>query len=313
MVKIAVIGVGGWGKNHARVLSELNALSAICDTDQQRAEGLAGKYGVNWYTSVDDLLKNEKPEGAVISTPTVTHFAIAKQVMEKRVSAMVEKPMAPSSAECEQMVTLAKRNNVVLTTGYIERFNPAVNEVKNIVKEKKYGDLLMLEFHRENRMPPNIQDVGIIYDTSVHDIDTALYLSEDKPNVVFARAGSTTGKHEDFAAIILGFKNQKIAFIATNWITPKRVRTFTIVCTDAIITGDFITQEIKIDQEGERTLTPSREFKEPLTLELRNFLDAIDGKAKPLVSAEDAVNTTRVAEAALLSSKTGSQIYLDLK
>lgn len=81
MAKIAVIGTGGWGKNHARVLSELNALNSICDIDQQRAEALAGKYGVNWYTSVDDLLKNEKPDGAVISTPTVTHFAIAKQVM----------------------------------------------------------------------------------------------------------------------------------------------------------------------------------------------------------------------------------------
>ncbi|MGH9877550.1 MAG: Gfo/Idh/MocA family protein, partial [Nitrososphaerales archaeon] len=113
MVKIAVIGVGGWGKHHARVLFELNALNAICDTDQQRAEAFAGKYGVNWYTSVDDLLKNEKPDGAVISTPTITHFAIAKQVMEKRVNALVEKPMAPSSAECEQMVTIAKRNNVV--------------------------------------------------------------------------------------------------------------------------------------------------------------------------------------------------------
>ncbi len=312
MVKIAVIGVGGWGKNHARALSELNALSAVCDLDQQRAESLAGKYGVNWYTSVDDLLKNEKPDGAVISTPTATHYAIAKQVMEKRVNALVEKPMAPSSTECEQMATIAKRNNVILTTGYIERFNPAVNDVKNFISSKQYGDVLMLEFHRENRMPLNIHDVGIIYDTSVHDIDTALYLSDDKPTVVFAKAGSTSGIHEDFAAIILGFKNQKIAFIATNWITPKRVRNFTVVCTEAIITGDFVTQEIKIDQ-GENTVIPRREFKEPLMLELKNFLDAIDGKTKPLVSADDALNTTRVAEAALLSSKTGSQIYLDLK
>jgi UDP-N-acetylglucosamine 3-dehydrogenase len=312
MVKIAVIGTGGWGKNHARALSELNALSAVCDADQERAENFGGKYGVNWYTSVDDLLKNEKLDGAVVSTPTVTHFAIAKQVMEKRINVLVEKPMAPSSAECEQMVTAAKRNNVIITTGYIERFNPAVNDVKNFITSKKYGDVLMLEFHRENRMPLNIHDVGIIYDTSVHDIDTALYLFDDKPNVVFARAGSNRGVHEDFAAIILGFKNQRIAFIATNWITPKKVRRFTAVCTEAIITGDFITQEVKIDH-GENTIIPRREYKEPLTLELKNFLDAIDGKAKPLVTADDAVNTTRVAEAALLSSKTGSQIYLDLK
>jgi UDP-N-acetylglucosamine 3-dehydrogenase len=311
-MKIAVIGVGGWGKNHVRALADLNALSAVCDIDQARAKALAGKHGAKWYTSVDDLLKNDRPDGAIIAIPTTKHFAVAKQVMENKVNALVEKPMAPSSAECEDLVRIARRNNVVLTTGYIERFNPAVNDVKNFIATKKYGEALMLEFHRENRMPLNIHDVGIIYDTSVHDIDTALYLFDDRPNVVFARAGSTSGKHEDFAAIILGFKNQRIAFISTNWITPKKVRRFTVACTEAIITGDFITQEIKVDH-GENTIIPRREYSEPLMLELKNFIDAIDRKTKPLVGAEDAVNTTRVAEAALLSSKTGSQIYLDLR
>lgn len=312
MVNVAVVGVGGWGKNHARALSELNALKAICDIDSEKAKTYASKYGVNSYSSVDELLKNEKLDGVVVSTPTSTHFTVAKQIMEKGLNIFVEKPIASSSLEGEQMATIARRNSVVFTAGYIERFNPAVNDVKSLIADKKYGDVLMLEFHRENRMPLNVQDIGIIYDTSVHDIDTAMYLFNDKPNIVFARAGSISGIHEDFAAIVLGFKNQKIAFIASNWITPKRVRQFITVCAEAIITADFITQEIRIDH-GENTIIPRREYKEPLTLELKNFLDSIDGKAKPLVSVDDAVNTTRVAEAALLSSKTGSPIYLDLK
>jgi UDP-N-acetylglucosamine 3-dehydrogenase len=312
MTRIAVVGAGGWGKNHARALSELRALSAICDSDQDRAKTFADKYNVNAYNSVEAMLSNEKLNGAIVSTPTSTHFAIAKQIMEHHINVLVEKPMAPSSQECEQMRTIEKRNNVILTTGYIERFNPAVNDVKNFIAQKKYGDLLMLEFHRENRRPSNIHDVGIIYDTSVHDIDTALYLFDDKPRMVFARAGNVRGTHEDFAAIVLGFKEQKTAFIASNWITPKKVRQFIAVCTDAIITGDFLTQEIRIDQGGD-TIIPRREFQEPLMLELKNFIDAIDGKTKPLISVDDAINTTRVAEAALLSSKTGSPIYLDLK
>ena len=312
MAKIAVVGVGGWGKNHVRALSELDALSVVCDVDACRVKTFADKYDVNSYTSIDDMLKNEKLDGAIISTPTSTHFAVAKQIMECRINVLVEKPMAPSSAECEQMRSIAKRNHVILTTGYIERFNPAVNQVKNFISQKKYGDVLMLEFHRENRMPVNIRDVGIIYDTSVHDIDTALYLFNDKPHMVFAKAGSVRGAHEDFVAIVLGFENQKIAFIASNWVTPKKVRQFIAVCTDAIITGDFITQEIKIDQGGD-TLIPRRELEEPLMLELKNFTGAIDGNVKPLVSEDDAISTTRVAEAALLSSKTGSPIYLDLK
>lgn len=312
MAKIAVVGVGGWGKNHARALSELEALSAVCDVDANKAKTFADKHDVNSYTSIDEMLKNEKLDGAIVSTPTSTHFAVAKQIMERRINVLVEKPMAPSFAECEQMRTIAKHNNIILTTGYIERFNPAVNDVKNFIAQKKYGDVLMLEFHRENRMPLNIHDVGIIYDTSVHDIDTALYLFNDKPHMVFARAGSVRGTHEDFAAIVLGFKDQKIAFIASNWITPKKVRQFIAVCTDAIITGDFITQEIRVDQGGD-TLIPRREFQEPLMLELKNFIDAINGKAKPLVTVDDAISTTRVAEAALLSSKTGSPMYLDLR
>jgi UDP-N-acetylglucosamine 3-dehydrogenase len=113
---------------------------------------------------------------------------------------------------------------------------------------------------------------------------------------------------------MLGFGDQKVAIIASNWITPQRVRRFSAVCTDGIISGDFITQEIKVDQ-GEATVIPRRkQLQEPLTLELKSFLDAIEGKiSKPVVSANDATNVTKVAEAALLSNNTGSPVYLDLK
>jgi UDP-N-acetylglucosamine 3-dehydrogenase len=168
----------------------------------------------------------------------------------------------------------------------------------------------MMEFHRENRMPLHIKDVGIIYDTSVHDIDTALFIFNSKPTVVFARSGKKFHSFEDFATIMLGFQNQKVAIIASNWITPKKVRRFSAVCSEGIITGDFITQEIKIDDEN-KTVIPRRNFQEPLTLELENFLQALSGKVtKFLVTSEDATAVTKIAEAALISSNTGSPIYL---
>jgi UDP-N-acetylglucosamine 3-dehydrogenase len=163
-------------------------------------------------------------------------------------------------------------------------------------------------------MPLHVKDVGIIYDTSVHDIDTAMFLFNCRPQVVFALSGKKFHTYEDFATIMLGFRGHKVAIIASNWITPKKVRKFSAVCTDGTILGDFITQEITIDYK-EATIIPRRQqFQEPLTLELQSLLDAIDGKInKPVVSAIDATNVTRVAEAALLSSNTGSPIYLDLK
>ena len=313
--RLAVIGVGGWGKNHARVLHELDVLVAICDMDEKRAKEIAGKYNVKSYNSLNEMFDEEsKLDACIVCTPTKSHFAIAKKIMEREINVFVEKPLSLSSKECDEMIGLSEKKKLILTSGYIERFNPAVQDVKRLIDGKMYGDLLMMEFHRENRMPSHINDVGVIYDTSVHDIDTAMFLFESSPQVIFARAGKKFHLYEDFATIMLGFNDQKVAIIVSNWITPKRVRKFTAVCTDGIITGDYITQEIKV-AHAEATIIPRRQhYQEPLRLELECFLDAIDGKInKPLVSAADATNVTRVAEAALLSNNTGSPIYLDLK
>ena len=314
-LNLAIVGVGGWGKNHARVLHDFGTLVAICEIDLQRGKQLADKYGTTLYSSIDDMLNSErKLDACLVCTPTKTHCDIAKKIMEKGINVFVEKPLAFSSKECEEMTDVAEKKNVILTSGYIERFNPAVQEVKRLIDCNKYGDLIMMEFHRENRMPLHVKDVGIIYDTAVHDIDTAMFLFNCRPQVVFALSGKKFHSYEDFATIMLGFRGHKVAIIASNWITPKKVRKFSAVCTDGIIAGDFITQEIAIDYK-EATIIPRRQqFQEPLTLELQSLLDALDGKiSKPVISAIDATNVTRVAEAALLSSNTGSPIYLDLK
>jgi len=311
-MKIVQIGTGGWGKNHTRVLSELGVLVAVCDADSQKSKEYGEKYSVNHYESLDELLSSEEFDGAFVVTPTSTHTEIAKKLLEAKKHVFVEKPMTYKSEDGEKLAKLAEKNKVILTCGYIERFNPAVAVVKKIVKEKKFGDLVMLEFHRENRMPLHIKDVGIIYDTSVHDIDTANWLFDDMPNVVFARAGRIKHEHEDFASIMLGYKNDKVAIISSNWITPKRVRKFNAVCTDAIISSDFITQEI-IVEKSENSETIQNEKQEPLLLEIQSFLGAIEGKNELIVKSQQAVNVTKIAEAALLSSQKGIPIYLDLK
>ncbi len=311
-MKVVQIGTGGWGKNHTRILSQLGVLVAVCDTDETRRKEYAEKYSVNGYESVDLMLKSEQFDAAFVVTPTSTHSSIASKLMGAKKHVFVEKPMTYLSEEGEDLLKLATKNKVLLTCGYIERFNPAVDLVKDLVKTKRYGELVMLEFHRENRMPFHIKDVGIIYDTSVHDIDTAMWLFDDTPEVVFARSGKINHEHEDFATIMLGFKNNRVAIIASNWITPTRVRNFSAVCTDAIISSNFITQEVKIETKHD-TEIPRKETKEPLLLEIQNFLGAIEQKNELLVKPEQAVNVTKIAEAALLSSQKGTPIYLDLK
>lgn len=311
-MKIVQIGTGGWGKNHTRILSQLGVLVAVCDADSQKSKEYGEKYSVNHYESLDDLLHSEEFNAAFVVTPTSTHTEIAKKLLEAKKHVFVEKPMTYKSEDGEKLAKLAEKNKVVLTCGYIERFNPAVDIVKKMVKEKKFGELVMLEFHRENRMPLHIKDVGIIYDTSVHDIDTANWLFDDMPHVIFARAGKIRHEHEDFASIMLGYKNDKVAIISSNWITPKKVRKFSAVCSDAIISSDFISQEIIVERDDE-TQTIQNEKQEPLLLEIKSFLGAIEGKNNQVVTAQQAVNVTKIAEAALLSSQKGIPIYLDLK
>jgi len=311
-LKVVQIGTGGWGKNHARILSHLGVLCAICDVDKEKSEEFGKKYSVNSYDSIDSLLNSEEFDAAFVCTPTSTHSSIASQLIQSHKHVFVEKPLTYLSEEGEDLLELANKNNVILSCGYIERFNPAVGVVKNFVKSKKYGELVMLEFHRENRMPLHIKDVGIIYDTSVHDIDTAMWLFDDTPEVVFARAGKINHEHEDFASIMLGFKNNKVAIISSNWVTPTKTRHFDAVCTEGIISSDFITQEIKVETK-DATEKPKHEKQEPLLLEIQNFLGAIEGKNELTVKAEQAVNVTKIAEAALLSSQKGTPIYLDLK
>ena len=264
------------------------------------------------FQSIDDVIASEEFDGAIIATPTSTHVEIAKKLLEAKKHVFVEKPMTYKAEDGEMLAKLAQKNKVILTCGYIERFNPAVDTVKTIIDEKKYGELVMLEFHRENRMPLHIKDVGIIYDTSVHDIDTANWLFGGMPHVVFARAGKIRHEHEDFASIMLGYSDDKVAIISSNWITPKKIRKFNAVCTDAVISSDFITQEIIIEKNEEST-TIQNEKKEPLLLEIQSFLGAIEGKNQQLVLSQEAINVTKIAEAALLSSQKGVPIYLDLK
>ena len=170
----------------------------------------------------------------------------------------------------------------------------------------------MLQFRRENRIPLHIKDVGIIYDTAVHDIDTANWLFGAMPTMVFARAGKVMHTHEDYASIMLEYTEQRIAIITSNWITPKRVRTFDAIFTDAVMSSDFIKQDVTTHDENGTNLEDGHKKEEPLLLEIQNFLDAISGTHKNTVTSKDAVNVTKIANAALKSSQENVPIYLEI-
>lgn len=311
MPRVGVIGTGGWGKNHVRVLSELRSLAAVCDTNMERVNLYSKDFRVPGYSTLGEMLKKEKLDAVTICTPASTHFAMASEALAAGVHTFVEKPMTTTVKDGEELIEIAKSANRTLTVGFIERFNPPISDLKQMISMGKMGELILLEFHRENRRGQNISDVGIVKDASVHDIDTACWLFGEVPKVVYGRVGSARQplEHEDFAAVLLGFSGQKTAFLVTNWITPNRVRTLSAVFSGGVVDVDFVTQKTSI-HEGAATTVPTRQFQEPLMQELREFVTAIQEKRQPLVTGKDALNVTRVAEAVLASSASGTPIYL---
>ncbi|MDG6907570.1 MAG: Gfo/Idh/MocA family oxidoreductase, partial [Nitrososphaerota archaeon] len=231
---------------------------------------------------------------------------------KRKINAFVEKPMTATATDGQKLVDLAKDSGAFLTVGFIERFNQAVVDAKQALKDKMLGEPLLLEFHRENKWLGNITDVGIVADTTVHDIDTARWLFDEEPKVVYARLGKVMSeKREDFAAITLGFSGMKTAFIVSNWVTPKRLRQLTVVCTQGVITLDFVTQETRFD-DAKGTSIPRRNFREPLVAEMSSFLEALKNGRAPLVKPKDGLNNTIIAEAAIASNTSGAPIYLNI-
>jgi UDP-N-acetylglucosamine 3-dehydrogenase len=312
-LRVGVIGTGGWGKNHLRVFNELGVLQCLCDIDPEKASQWSVRYGCKAYIDPDKMLDEEQLEAVTVCVPTSKHFEVASKVIGKKINVFVEKPMTATGIEGHKLVELAKDAGVFLTIGFIERFNPAVVDAKSAIKNRLLGDPLLLEFHRENKWAGRITDVGIVADTSVHDIDTARWLFDEEPNLVFARIGNVMSQtKEDFAAITLGFGKKKSAFIVSNWVTPKRLRQLTVVCTQGVISLDFVSQEIKFD-DPKGTQTPRREFKEPLMAEMEMFVEALRNGRPPLVKPLDGLNNTIIAEAALASGNSGTPIYLNLQ
>lgn len=311
MPRVGVIGTGGWGKNHVRVLNELESLAAICEMNKERADSFSKNFHVPGYYSVDEMLKREKLDAVTICTPASSHFAMASKTLTAGLHTFVEKPMTTTLKDGEQLIETAKGANRNLTVGFIERFNPPITALKQMIAEGKMGEPILLEFHRENRRGEHISDVGIVKDASVHDIDTACWLFGEVPKVVYARVGVmyVPLEHEDFATILLGFSGQKTAFLVTNWITPNRVRTLSAVFSGGVVDVDFVTQQTSI-HEGAATTVPTRPYQEPLMLELREFVNAIQEKRQPLVTGKDGLNVIKVAEAVLASSSSGTPIYL---
>jgi UDP-N-acetylglucosamine 3-dehydrogenase len=308
----AVVGTGFWGKNHARVYNELEetSLLAVHDIDAERAKAVAGQYGAKPYSNLRKMLQDKDIKIVSVCTWSTSLAKVATEAARAGKHVLVEKPMAANVKQAERLLEAAKKNRIHLTVGFLMRFIPGLQQIRAGVEDKTIGQLVCAAAKRVSQWPERIGDVGVVKDTAIHDIDAMLYLFNEDPVAVYAKTGSIRYKRfEDYAQILLTFERGKTAFIESNWLTPYKTRTLVATGTDAIMSLDYITQELKIENVKE-TVQPRYTSVEPLKLELRHFANCVLEKEKPLITGLDGMRALRIAEAALKSSATGKIVKL---
>ncbi len=308
--KVIVVGTGGFGKNHVRVLAELGGLGGVCDISVEKANTYGRLYNVSHYTSVSEIPENVY-DGAIVSTPTSTHKEVALQLILKNFKyLLIEKPFTPDLKEASEIINHAKRERVRLMVGFIERFNPAVNMVKNYVAEGAVGEIIMASAMRVRRWPERIIDSGVLLDTAIHDIDLMRHVFYEDPVRVYAKTGRTMHRiHEDYATLLLTFKGEKMAIIQANWLTPYKIRSLEIIGSEGMIEADLVSQQVTLSSKDDR-ITPFSEWSEPLRYELKHFLECIVGGRSPSPGEEDAVKALEIVEASFKSSETGNAVSI---
>ena len=293
LIRVGVAGVGTMGKNHARVYSKIEncQLVGVADVDFDKAKEVAQLYGAQAYRSYEELLS--KVDAVSIALPTSLHKEATLKFIERGVHCLVEKPIASSLEDAKEMVEAAEKYRVKLMVGHIERFNPAVRKLKEIVDSGKLGKLLLLSARRVGPFAPRVVDVGIIVDLATHDIDVARYLTGKEPIKVYSKYGSIKHPKEDHAILLLDF-GDVAASIEVNWFTPHKVRTLVATGTEAIAYLNYIEQELEV-YNAEWRMIPKIEKCEPLEIELRHFIECVEKDLRPLVDGYEGLKTLEVA------------------
>lgn len=295
MLNIAIIGLGAMGKNHYRLLKEIGGINivALCDVNTSET------FEENFYNNIDDLLDNEEFDAAIIAVPTFLHCEVALKLIKNNVNLLIEKPVASSIEEGEQILTAAKEHNVKIVVGHVERFNPVVNALK---KELENKEIYSISITRVGPFPPRISDVGVLTDLSVHDIDLTRFISNK--NILkksIYKSQKIHNHYEDNAILSFELEDDIIANITTNWLTPFKKRKIEVACKEAYYEADLITQDL-VEYSNYHTnnsyVTRNCFVKkdEPLKKELEAFIDYLQtGKTTQLSTVEDSIITLKIA------------------
>jgi predicted dehydrogenase len=326
-MKVAVIGTGSMGRNHVRVMRELSGveLVGVADADLDAACKVAEAHGTRAYGSHKELLERERPDAVTVAAPTNAHHAIALDALAAGCHVLVEKPIAATLREADELVAAAGKAGRVLAVGHIERYNPAVLELKKRLDEGQLGRVFQFNARRLGPFPQRIRDVGVVVDLATHDVDVMRYLSGSEVMRVYAetrREVHTT--REDLVTGLLRFGDGSVGVVQINWLTPSKIRELTVTGERGMFRADYLTQDLFFHENAATAggdwaplavlrgvsegpiVQYAIQKREPLRLELEAFVRAAGGDdATAVVSAQDGREALHIALAMVESGTAG--------
>ena len=295
-LKAAVIGVGHLGKEHARIYSQMPnvELVAICDLDDSKKER-ADALGTRFTTNYKEILNSV--DLASISTPTVSHYQVAREILNAGIHVLIEKPITSQLSDADELIEIAKDKNLTLKVGHVERYNAGFKRVEQIAKNIRF-----LEIHRLGPFNARISDCGVVLDLMIHDIDIVLQLVKSEIASIDAIGINVLTPFEDIANVRVKFKNNTIADLTASRLTPEAQRKIRIFQEDAYISLDYASQKGQIFRKaslpqalfGGKISREEIEIQkeEPLKAELEDFVHSIEKgslNGKPDVQAREAL------------------------
>jgi UDP-N-acetylglucosamine 3-dehydrogenase len=297
-LRIGVVGVGVMGSNHARVLAEFPGveLAGVADPDRKQGRFVGGTLGCPAFASVEELL-DCGVDAVTIAAPTHLHRDIALDCIARGVHTLVEKPIASTVAEGEDIIAAARRARVALMIGHVERFNPAVQAIADAIRDE---DILSVAITRVGPFPPRMSNVGVVIDLAVHDIDLICWFTQSKIIEVQPQLSNAMAEREDIALLQFRTASGVLAHINTNWLTPFKARTVHVATKRKYVIGDLLTRQVTECYGFQPDCSYSMRHlsvghAEPLRAELTAFVSAIKAGVAPPVTGEEGVASLAIA------------------
>jgi len=286
------------GSNHARVLAGLQGadLVGVADPDRRQADFVARTLSCAAVADVAELL-DLNIDAVTIAAPTHLHHDIALACIARGVHVMVEKPITSSVEEGRDIIEAARGAGVTLMVGHVERFNPAVETIKEALRDE---DILSIAITRVGPFPPRMSNVGVVIDLAVHDIDLIRWFTDSEIVEVQPQLSSAVAEREDIALLQFRTASGVLAHINTNWLTPFKARNVTVATRGKYIMADLLTRQVTecfgFQPEGSYSMRHlSVGHAEPLRSELQAFLRAVRNGTPPAVSGEEGVASLEIA------------------